>query len=89
MQLLGLKRLCILLFPWVWITGVHVNEFVTFTRQDGYAFTVRRESVAAFMPAGGEGTLIWLKGAAGADFQHVRDKVAKVQKLICGVAEAA
>lgn len=66
-----------------------MSDFVTFTRQDGYAFTVRRDCVAAFMPAGGEGTLIWLKGAAGADFQHVRDKVAKVQQLICGMAEAA
>lgn len=66
-----------------------MTDFVTFTRQDGYAFTVRRESVAAFMPAGGEGTLIWLKGAASADFQHVRDKVAKVQQLICGTVEAA
>jgi len=41
------------------------------------------------MPAGGEGTLIWLKGAAGDDFQHVRDKIAKVQQLVCDVVKAS
>lgn len=59
-------------------------DFATFTRQDGYAFTVRREFVAAFMPAAGDGTLIWMKGAAAADFHHVRDKIAAVTKSIIG-----
>lgn len=59
-------------------------DFSTFTRQDGYAFTVRKDFVAAFMPAASEGTLIWLKGARGDDFHHVRDKVAVVTKAIVG-----
>jgi hypothetical protein len=61
------------------------TDFATFTRQDGYAFTVRKEYVAAFMPAAGEGTLIWLKGAAAADFHHVRDKIAAVSKAMMGL----
>lgn len=60
-------------------------DFATFTRQDGYAFTVRKDFIAAYMPAAGEGTLLWLKGAKGDDFHHVRDKVAAVTKALTGV----
>lgn len=66
-----------------------MNDFVTFTRQDGYAFTVRRDAIAAFMSAADEGALIWLNGAASSDFHHVRDRLSKVHAMICGVAEAA
>lgn len=60
-------------------------DFTTFTRQDGYAFTVRISDVVAFMPAAGEGCLVWLTGAAGEDFHHVRDKPAAVAKALGAV----
>lgn len=59
-------------------------DFTTFTRQDGYAFTVRKDAVAAFMPAAGDGCLIWILGASGDDFHHVRDKIAAVTKALTG-----
>lgn len=71
------------------LTGISVTDFVTFTRHDGYAFTVRRDAIAAFMSAADEGALIWLNGAAGSDFHHVRDRISKVRAMVCGAAETA
>lgn len=61
------------------------TDFVTFTRQDGYKFNVRKQSVMAFMAAADVGTLVWLSMAAGSDMQHVRDKVDVVARMVGAV----
>jgi hypothetical protein len=59
-----------------------MSIWVKFTRQDGYPFAVRKDAITAYMPASAEGTLIWLAGAKGDDFHHVRDKPAAVAKAL-------
>lgn len=61
------------------------SDFVMFTRQDGYSFSVRKRSVMAFMPAADRGTLVWLSMANGHDMQHVRDKVEEVARAVGAV----
>lgn len=56
--------------------------FLTFTRQDGFAFSVRPSTVAAFMPAADGGTLVWLDSAASTDIQHVKDDPATVASAL-------
>ena len=62
------------------------SAFLTFTRQDDFAFSVRTETVAAFMPAADGGTLVWLDSAASTDIQHVKDDPATVASAL-GLAE--
>ncbi|MFN3353629.1 MAG: hypothetical protein ACK4Z5_08480 [Brevundimonas sp.] len=61
-----------------------MSGWVTFTRHDGYPFKLRKDAIAAYMPASAEGTLIWMRGAKGDDFHHVRDKPSAVAKAIAG-----
>jgi hypothetical protein len=59
-----------------------LSDFVTFTRQDGHAFSIRAAQIAAYMPAADVGTLVWMAGAAGTDFQHVKDSPAVVARAL-------